>query len=582
MESSSGKARHAFISLSICAVLIGSSHGLGLAASTQPNDPLATQQWGLQKIRALQAWAQPSGTGAGIKVAVVDSGVDLQHPDLQCPGKIEIAADADIPGDGEGPDDNNGHGTHVAGVIGACANNSEGIAGVAPDATLLPYQVLDRSGRGSFRDIATAIKGATDAGAHVINLALGPNLATDRSAALYATTYVRGTYPYVDEAIAYAARNGVVLVAAAGNNALPLCQYPALAREVVCAGATDSRDLKAWYSHFLIHSDGTPIGPSLAAPGGSGTKLCDLATETVVSLFPVEKDFCLTDGRPGYAGLDGTSMAAAHVSGAAAIVYGRLGTERTFANRTAVIEALQSTATDVGPVGYDPVFGHGRIDAGAAVTAVASNTVPPLTPTGLIGYPVDAFQIDLEWTDPTPSPRSTESFTIERREMSQQVWSPIATIPSDTWKNWMVYSDSTARMNVAYEYRVRANNSSGSSPAALVQVTGTDRALGPFPAEVSASGEARKDNLFIHGLCHASAKYHGSTRISECRLEDRKFGLETLPVRPQAGGHTNAIHISAPLEEGEPYWSENVWICWRASVESNYAVVQTSGCRQVY
>ncbi|MEO6206138.1 MAG: S8 family serine peptidase [Mycobacteriales bacterium] len=360
-----------------------------------PNDPLYAEaaptlgavslatggQWGMAKIHAPQAWQQPQATGAGIQVGVLDTGLDLGHPDFACQGKVRIAPGA-TPAGGD-PQDLDGHGTHVAGIIGACTNNGIGVVGVAPDATVVPFRVLGPDG-GTAADLATAIRAATDAGVHVINMSLGFGVAPGGAVTIPGSGSalgVAGVFPEIDSAIAYAEAAGVVVVAAAGNESTPLCGYPALSNGVVCVGSTDRRDAPAWYGNFPVKADGDvpTSGTALVAPGGSGQVFCDVHSENILSTYARNLDTC-DEGFAGYRGLDGTSMATPHVVGVAALVYDRLGGVRSAANAAKVITAMKAGAVDLGTPGYDTVFGSGRIDALGAVNAVAA-VLPTATPT---------------------------------------------------------------------------------------------------------------------------------------------------------------------------------------------------------
>ncbi|MGH2807852.1 MAG: S8 family serine peptidase [Actinomycetota bacterium] len=341
-------------------------------------DPLGAtrfgMQWGPQQIEANEAWQEDRATGSGVKVAVLDSGVDLGHPDLACPGKLDVVSGSDVVAGDSVPDDENGHGTHVAGIIGACTNNGVGIAGVAPDATIIPIRLLNAAGEGTDDQLIAGIERSTEAGAHVINLSLGyppgKEIINDVSS--------------IDAALEAAAAEGVVIVAAAGNDSLPLCEYPALAEDVICVGATDSRDNKSWYSTFANKT--TRGGPALVAPGGTGTVFCDLDSEEILSLYArtIDQAEGNCDTRPGYTDLNGTSMATPHVAGAAALVYDRVGGQRSPENAQQVIDTLTSTTVDLGVPGPDPVYGSGRVDALAAVCAVGPDcdaVNPSPTPT---------------------------------------------------------------------------------------------------------------------------------------------------------------------------------------------------------
>lgn len=347
----------------------------------EPNDPLFPEQdiilggqWGMRKIQAPEAWQMPRATGHGINVAVIDSGLDLDHPDFQCPGKVKVIADSDFIGDGNGPEDGNGHGTHVAGIVGACTNNGEGVVGVAPDSTIMPIQALDAEGNGNLTLLGPAIKAATDAGAHVINMSIGGLQGVST------IDMIISLFPDVDDAVEYAVSRGVVIVAAAGNETYPMCSVPAVMEDIICVGATDPRDLNSYYSNFPVKDDdGDIIGPAVMAPGGSGQVFCDFHAENIVSTIAVAADNC-DEGYSGYRGLDGTSMASPHVAGVAALVYDRLGGTRNADNGRAVIDTIVNTAVDLYAPGYDPASGYGRVDALAAVQAVEGGVDPSPTP----------------------------------------------------------------------------------------------------------------------------------------------------------------------------------------------------------
>ena len=358
--------------------------------SATPNDPYFPEdgpisvqgQWGMTNIHAPQAWQQPRATGAGVQVAVLDSGLDLGHPDLACDGKIRIAPGATP--SGEAPQDVDGHGTHVAGIIGACTDNNTGVVGVAPDATLLPFRVLGPDG-GTAEDLAKAIRAAADAGAHVINMSIGFGVSPGGLVTVPGSgsaVALVGGFPEIDDALSYATSRGVVVVAASGNESFPLCGYPALAEKVVCVGSVDRRDLPAYYGNPPVKADGgTPTeGPALVAPGGSGQVFCDVNSEKVLSTYARDLDGCDEGLDPGYNGLDGTSMASPHVAGVAALVYDRLGAVRSAENAAKVVQAMEDGAVDLGTPGYDPVFGYGRIDALGAVQAVTPVVDPTTAP----------------------------------------------------------------------------------------------------------------------------------------------------------------------------------------------------------
>src|SRR2546426_3173966 len=199
------------------------------ASAFTPDDPRFPEQYGLSRIQAPTAW--DSATGDGVIVAIVDTGADLGHPDLEAhllPGYNVLQPDRP-------PADDNGHGTHVSGIAGAVTNNGVGVAGTTIGARLLPVKVLDDSGSGSEDDVERGILWALDHGARVINLSLGNDIPFSADLAGIQDTF--------DEA----ARRGAVVVAAAGNSSLPLSGYSG-ASNVILVGATDSNDRVALYS----------------------------------------------------------------------------------------------------------------------------------------------------------------------------------------------------------------------------------------------------------------------------------------------------------------------------------------------
>ena len=337
---------------------------LGAAPAAATNDTYYGLQWGPQQVRAEQAWS--TSTGAGQTIAIVDSGIDLDHPDLA--GKIVggatfVCKGAGPCGNGDwqsGADNGSGHphGTHVAGIAAAVTNNSTGIAGVAPDAKLLAVKVLDAEGSGAFDQIAAGIRWSADNGADVINLSLG---ALPGVQALTVT----GLLPDTQDAIAYARSKGVVVVAAAGNESAPLCGTPAFDEGALCVSATDRNEAKAWYSNLAVKADRQGRVDAVSAPGGQGLVSC---REDIISTVPAAAEGVCTGivGTPGYDFYAGTSMASPHVAGVAALLTAQGRTDDQ------VVDVLKATArkpkTAIRGV-YDPVYGYGIVDAAAAVAA---------------------------------------------------------------------------------------------------------------------------------------------------------------------------------------------------------------------
>ncbi len=301
------------------------------AAAETPNDPMFPSQWGLAEIGASAAWDVTLGSNQ-VTVAIVDSGVDASHPDLHdqlLPGYDFINNDAD-------PADDNGHGTRMAGIVGAEASNGIGITGVAPHCPLLPVKVLGADGSGPYSAIANGITYAADRGARVINLSLA------------------GSSPSVtlQSAVDYAVARGAVVVAAAGNFGTGDPMYPAAYPNAVAVSATDPSDAVATFSNY-----GAWL--SLGAPGVN-----ILTTNWSAS------------GSPLYVASSGTSPAAAIASGAFALLL----SARPELSPSDAVTRLTQTAHDIGSSGWDPFSGWGRVDIAAAVGAQPPTPTPGPSP----------------------------------------------------------------------------------------------------------------------------------------------------------------------------------------------------------
>lgn len=289
------------------------------AAASAANDPLRPDQPNLTLVESDGARALGS-SGTGAIVAIIDSGVKASHPDLQggrlLPGHDFAFNDAN-------PDDGDGHGTHVLGIVGATENNGVGVSSVAPGARLLPVKVLDDSGSGFIDDVARGIDYAVAQGAHVINLSLGSDVPI--FGAIGGDEY--------DDAIRRALAAGRVVVASSGNNSAPACEQPAAEDGLLCVGSVNDNGMKSSFSSF-------GLGLAITAPGSS-----------VLSTY--------NDG--GYTRISGTSQASPHVSGVAALLVAKGLRGKNVANR------ILATARDAGPSGPDPMYGAGIVNARRAV-----------------------------------------------------------------------------------------------------------------------------------------------------------------------------------------------------------------------
>jgi serine protease len=301
-----------------------------------PNDPYYGHQWHLDQIGMPSAWSR--GRGAGVVVAVIDTGVAYRNADrfAQAPdlGQTRFVDGWDFVDNDAFPDDEHGHGTHVAGTIAQSTDNGLGVAGVAPSAAIMPLRVLDASGAGGWAAIASAIRWAADHGADVINMSLGGGMRSRT----------------VERAIDYAHEHGVVVVAAAGNSSRGAVEYPARHDHVIAVGAVRfDREL----SFYSCYGDGLDV----VAPGGdtrvdqNGDGLPDGVLQNTI----VGRDVRRFD----YLAWQGTSMAAPHVAGVAALVRGA-----GVSDPDAVERVLRETAEPIGDVEH---FGSGLVRADAAL-----------------------------------------------------------------------------------------------------------------------------------------------------------------------------------------------------------------------
>src|SRR3954452_7520197 len=335
------------------------------------NDPIFPDQWGLTQIKAPAAWAR-GDRGSGATIAVVDTGADLSHPDLAgnlVPGAdLTPAADQSCPGE----QDENGHGTHVAGIAAAVTDNGIGGAGTAPAAKVMPVRVLNADGSGEDPAVIAGIKYAADHGAKVINMSLGGQP-------------IIGEAPPLNEEIAkavqYAFSKGAVVVAAAGNESIPLCSYPAAAANAICVGATDRRGAPSAYSNFPVSPEDN-VG--VRAPGGVGDPLISEDTEDIWSTVWPGGDPCTGTGSlSGYDTFAGTSMASPYVSGVAALLAAKGLTNGQ------ILECIRTTSSNGGD--YDPAMGYGIVDADNATKACSAAGTPSFTgASGTAGGPAIA------------------------------------------------------------------------------------------------------------------------------------------------------------------------------------------------
>lgn len=290
----------------------------GRAPALQPAEVMP---WGISKIQANVVW--PTTAGQGVKVAILDTGINLSHPDLAA----NIVGGYNAISNLKSANDDNGHGSHVAGII-AAVDNEIGVIGVSHGVSLLAVKVLDRRGSGYVSDIIEGLDWAAAQGARVVNMSLGTS----------------SDIVSFHEAVIRTVQAGVTVVAAAGNNYGGAVDYPGAYPEVISVSATDSSD------NFASFSSAGPA-VDLAAPGAG--------------IYSTYKD-------GAYKTLSGTSMATPHVVGAAALLLGRpvgandLNGDDVW-NPNEVQNRLEATADDLGTAGKDNFFGAGLVNAARAV-----------------------------------------------------------------------------------------------------------------------------------------------------------------------------------------------------------------------
>ena len=315
-----------------------------MQASAIPNDPSFSQLYGIHNtgqsggkvdadVDGPEGW-DLAGLGtfpaanSGVKVGIVDTGIRSTHEDLvgktvNCAavtfGFLGLFGGDPVPQESRGCNDDNGHGTHVAGTIAGIANNLKGVAGVAFNSPLAICKALNSGGSGSTAGVANCISYLASRGAKVISMSLGGGASTT-----------------LQNAVASAANSGALLVAAAGNAGNTSTEYPAGYAQVVSVAATDRNDNRASFSNQNPDVELSAAGVDVLSTYGTANN--------------------------AYATASGTSMATPHVAGVAAVVMGRLGTA------SATRSKLQATADDLGTPGRDNAFGFGRVSLADALS----------------------------------------------------------------------------------------------------------------------------------------------------------------------------------------------------------------------
>jgi len=387
---------------------------------TNPNDPAFTgaapfgdpsfQQWGLKNIKAPAAWDITTGDPQ-IFVGLIDSGIDYDHPDLTRQlgfnydeyygdqnvdddnnGFVDDLLGVDLTRNNANPLDDNGHGTHVAGILGAHSNNQQGIAGVAWKTGIVPIKVVDSNGQGTLAALIQGIYYAVDRGASVLNISLG---SPSPSQAL-------------EVAISYARSNGVIVVAAAGNESsnndtTPVYPASILSDNVISVAASGQNDALGSFSNY-------------------GARTVDIAAPGVAIMSTIIRP---SENKRGYQTLSGTSMATPHITGVVLLMLAA-----NFNLQASEIRTLLLSTADAIPELKDKVIAGGRVNAFAAVRAAGGDSQPTSTPTST---PTDTPTHSPTHTPtdvPTDTPTETPTHTPTSSPTATSTDTPIP--PTDT------------------------------------------------------------------------------------------------------------------------------------------------------
>jgi len=433
-----------------------------------PSDNYFGLQWGLHNtgqpiqgvsgkadadIDAPEAWDIEKGFTNPVKVAVIDTGIETTHPDLAS----KIATDSyNFLNPGNPPEDDNGHGTHISGIIAAATNNG-GIAGVAPGANIMALKAGDASGNLYESYVVNAVYYAADNGAKVINMSFG------------------GPAPstLLEEAINYAYNKGVVLVAASGNSGDNSTQYPAAYTNVISVGATDNKDNIA---SFSTHNSAV----DLSAPG--------------VNIYS-------TVLNNGYSYKSGTSMAAPMVAGVTALLRSRYPT----LTPAQVKKTLEKTADDLGASGRDDYYGYGRVNAYKALRLLQMDVYPPSVylktpPFSTNQTTSETFKLSWGGSDPEPA-SGIAYYDVKYREAGSPVWI------NYRWHTTATSAYFTGEQGKTYYFSVTATDLAGNVSSAKTKFTVIP--IDQSSPAVSFSGVWYNTKIYYSRFFKGFAKYSG-------------------------------------------------------------------------
>jgi subtilisin family serine protease len=380
-----------------------------------PNDPSYPSQWHHPKMASPLGWDVVTGS-ASVDIAIADSGVDPTHPDLAS----KLLPGYNFYDNNTNTSDVYGHGTKVAGAAAAIADNGAGVAGVAWNNPIVPLRVTDTSGYGYYSMMANAIIYAADRGIRIVNLSFG---GTSSSLTL-------------QNAIDYAWNKGTMVFASAGNSNVSTLTYPAACNHAIAVAATDSADNKSSFSNY-----GTWI--TLAAPGSS--------------IYTTAKG-------GGYASVSGTSFSSPITAGVAALIL----SVNPLLTAQQVVDILKGSADDLGTVGFDQYFGHGRVNVSKAIAAAQEALVPSDTqaPTAIISSPENLASVT---GNVTPAVTATDNVAVEKVELylNGSLFATDATQPFSFSWDTTAWPDGTYSID-AYAYDAAGNKGTASTVSVIV------------------------------------------------------------------------------------------------------------------
>lgn len=471
-----------------------------------PNDPYLGSQWHLSKIGAPTAWDQSTGTS--VTVAVLDSGIDTNHPDI----RDRLVSGWNFFNNSSDVTDINGHGTAVAGAAAASFNNGTGVASIAGNAKIMPLRVTDANGAATGSMIAQALTWAADRGARVANISYGgvPGNSTVQSAAQYMKT-----------------KGGLVIVSS-GNTGTDLGLPPETT--MIPVAATDANDVRASWSSYGDYV-------ALAAPG--------------VGIWTTQKG-------GGYFSASGTSVASPVVAGTVALMM----SARPDLAPAQVEGLLYSTATDLGAAGRDVYYGYGRVDAASAVAAAKAAAVADTqAPTIGINYPTAGTTVSGLVAVDVGASDNVGVVKVELRVNGQVQASDTASPYQFSWDSTKVANGAYALTATAYDAAGNAKTSSSvgvtvangaaaDSIAPVVAITsptdGSRLAAGTVTVSVQASDNAGaagiRNALYINGSLVASGT--GSSLSYKWNTRKLKSGIYTIDaVASDAAGNSATFTV---------------------------------------